>query len=165
MGWFLFYGWSGSKSFLSMLNKLLYHRKNVLILLLLLSLLVGVRAFESQLFYDPFLNYFEGDYIKMPLPEFDGLQLFFGILFRFFLNTILSLGIIYAFFNDRDMIKFASVLYFLLFTVLIIVFFCILHFFKNQENLLLFYVRRFLIQPLFLVVFLPAFYYQKLLKY
>lgn len=145
-----------------MLNKLLRHKWNVFIAILLLSLLVAVRAFESQLFYDPFLIYFEGDYIKLPLPEFDGLKLFFGLSFRFFLNTILSLGIIYALFKDRGMILFVSILYLLLFVVLILAFFSIVHFFKNQENLLLFYVRRFLIQPLFLILFLPAFYYQKL---
>lgn len=145
-----------------MLNKFLLHKWNVFIAIVLLSLLVAVRAFESQLFYDPFLIYFEGDYIKLPLPEFDGLQLFFGLSFRFFLNTILSLGIIYALFKDRGMILFVSILYLLLFVVLILAFFSIVHFFKNQENLLLFYVRRFLIQPLFLILFLPAFYYQKL---
>lgn len=145
-----------------MLNKLLRHKWNVFIAIVLLSLLVAVRAFESQLFYDPFLIYFEGDYMKLPLPEFDGLQLFFGLSFRFFLNTILSLGIIYALFKDRGMILFVSILYLLLFVVLILTLFGILHFFKNQENLLLFYVRRFLIQPLFLILFIPAFYYQKL---
>lgn len=145
-----------------MLNKLLLHKRGVLISGVLLLLLVAVRAFEGQLFYDPFLIYFEGDYIESPLPEFDGLQLFFGLSFRFFLNTILSLGIIYAVFKDKGMISFASILYLILFVILIAAFFCILHFFKNQENLLLFYVRRFLIQPLFLILFLPAFYYQKL---
>ena len=144
-----------------MLNKLLHHKRNIFISLLLLSLLVAVRGFESQLFYDPFLAYFERDYMKMPLPEFDGLKLFFGLSFRFFLNTILSLGILYSLFKDKEMISFVSILYLFLFVVLIVAFFCILYFFKNQENLLLFYVRRFLIQPLFLILFVPAFYYQK----
>lgn len=145
-----------------MLNKLLVHRKNIFISMVLLLLLVAVRAFESQLFYDPFLVYFEGDYLKSPLPEFDSMLLFFGLSFRFFLNTILSLGILYCLFNDKEMISFASLLYLFFFVVLIVAFFCILYFFKNQENLLLFYVRRFLIQPLFLILFVPAFYYQKL---
>lgn len=162
MGWLLFCGLFGSINSLSMLNKLLRHKWNVFITVVLLSLLVVIRALESQLFYDPFLIYFEEDYLKLPLPEFDGLQLFFGLTFRFFLNTILSLGIIYTVFKDKEVITFASILYLILFVILIAAFFCILHFFKNQENLLLFYVRRFLIQPLFLIVFVPAFYYQKL---
>jgi exosortase F-associated protein len=145
-----------------MLNKLLHHKKEVFASVFLLSLLVAVRAFERQLFYDPFLAYFDGAYIKMPLPKFDGLQLFFGLFSRFFINTILSLGIIYFLFKDKEMISFTSILYLLLFVVLITTFFCILYLFKSEENFLLFYVRRFLIQPLFLILFLPAFYYQKL---
>jgi exosortase F-associated protein len=147
-----------------MLNKLLQNKTTIFVVMVLVVLLVFVRAFEKQLFYDPFLVYFEGDYMKLPLPEFDNLKLFFGLSFRFFLNTILSLGILYFLFNDKEMISFASILYLSLFAILIVALFCILHFFKNQENLLLFYVRRFLIQPLFLILFIPAFYYQKLNK-
>lgn len=145
-----------------MLNKLLQNKTAVIFIMTLVVLLALIRMFEKQLFYDPFLVYFEGDYMKLPLPEFDGLKLFFGLSFRFLLNTILSLGILYFLFKDRQMIAFVSILYLFLFFVLIVAFFCILHFLKNQENLLLFYVRRFLIQPLFLILFAPAFYYQKL---
>lgn len=147
-----------------MLNKLLQNKTAVFFLLLLLSFLMLVRAFENQLFYDPFLSYFKEDYQEMPLPKFDTRLLFLGMLFRYFLNTILSLGILYLLFKDKNMISFASILYVLLFVFLIISFFLILHFFKNDENLLLFYVRRFLIQPLFLIVFIPAFYFQKQIK-
>ena len=37
----------------------------------------------------------------------------------------------------------------------------LLHFSKTQDYLFVFYVRRFLIQPLFLILFVPAFFYQK----
>lgn len=145
-----------------MLNKLLQNKTSLLAVMVFVVLLALVRMFEKQLFYDPFLFYFEGDYKKMPLPEFDGIQLFFGLFFRFLLNTVLSLGILYFLFRDREMIAFVSILYLFLFGVLVVSFFCILHFFEHKENLLLFYVRRFLIQPLFLILFVPAFYYQKL---
>ena len=145
-----------------MLNKLLQNKTSIFVVMLFVTLLVFVRAFEKQLFYDPFLVYFEGDYMELPLPEFDNLKLFFGLTFRFFLNAVFSLGILYFIFKDKEMISFVSILYLFLFVILIAAFFCMLHFFKNQENLLLFYVRRFLIQPLFVIVFIPAFYYQKL---
>ncbi|WP_268848954.1 exosortase F system-associated membrane protein [Flavobacterium aestivum] len=147
-----------------MLNKILHNKIDILISLLLVCLLVGVRAFEDNLFYDPFLIYFKGDYIVLSLPEYNGLLLFLGMLFRYGLNTALSLGIIYFLFKDKEMVKFASILYLLFFLVLIIAFFFILYFYGNQNNLLLFYVRRFLIQPLFLILFIPAFYFQKLSK-
>ena len=145
-----------------MLNKLLQNKTAIFVVMLFVTLLVFVRAFEKQLFYDPFLVYFEGDYMELPLPEFDNLKFFFGLSFRFFLSAVFSLGILYFIFKDKEMISFVSILYLFLFVILIAAFFCMLHFFKNQENLLLFYVRRFLIQPLFVIVFIPAFYYQKL---
>jgi len=147
-----------------MLNKILQNKTSIFCLAILLCLLMFVRAFESQLFYDPFLAYFNGDYLKLPLPKFNAGMLFLGLLLRYVLNTIFSLGILYFIFKDWKMISFVSVLYVLFFVILIIVFFFVLYIFKNQQNLLLFYVRRFLIQPLFLFVFVPAFYFQKLNK-
>lgn len=147
-----------------MLNKLLDKKADVFMVLLLVCLLAAVRAFEDNLFYDPFLIYFKGDYRVLPLPEFNALLLFLGMLFRFTLNAFLSLGIIYFLFKDKGMIKFTSILYLLFFLVLIIAFFFILYFYENKNNLLLFYVRRFLIQPLFVILFIPAFYFQNISK-
>jgi len=145
-----------------MLSKLLQNKVSIFCLAVLLCLLMLVRVFENQLFYDPFLLYFKGDYQHLPLPDFNSGLLFLGLLFRYFLNTILSLGILYFLFKDKEMILFASILYALLFLLLIIALFVILYVFKSEENLTLFYVRRFLIQPLFVIVFIPAFYFQKL---
>jgi exosortase F-associated protein len=147
-----------------MLNKLLQNKKTVFLIVLLLFVLVCIRAFESQLFYDPFLRYFEGDYLRMPLPKYNAFWLFLGMSFRFFINGIISLAIVYCLFKDKEMLQFASILYLFFFVVLIVGFFSVLHFYGNQNNMLLFYVRRFLIQPLFLILFIPAFYYQKLNK-
>ena len=158
----LFYGLFGLINFLNMLNKLFQNKARIFFIIVLASLLMLVRAFESQLFYDPFLVYFNGDYLKLPLPQFNSGLLFLGLLFRFSLNTIFSLGILYLLFKDREMISFAAVLYVLLFVILIVAFFFIIYFFKSEQNLVLFYVRRFLIQPLFVILFVPAFYFQKL---
>jgi exosortase F-associated protein len=147
-----------------MLNKILHNKMNLFISLILVCLLAGVRAFEDNLFYDPFLVYFKGDYIASSLPKFNAWLLFLGLLFRYVLNTVLSLGIIYFLFKDKEIIKFASILYLMFFLILIGVFYFILYFYENQNNLMLFYVRRFLIQPLFLILFVPAFYFQKLSK-
>lgn len=100
----------------------------------------------------------------LPLPEFDSIRLFFGLLFRYTLNTIVSLGIIYVLFKEIDLVKFASILYLIFFLVLIITFYGIIYLYANQNNLMLFYVRRFLIQPIFILLFVPGFYYQKINK-
>jgi exosortase F-associated protein len=143
-----------------MLNKILQNKGGVFMSLFLVCLLATVRAFEDDLFYDPFLIYFKGDYMDLPLPEFNALLLFLGLLFRYVLNTVLSLGVIYFLFKDKEMIKFASLLYVFFFLILIIAFFSILSFYGNQNHLMLFYVRRFIIQPILVLLFIPGFYYQ-----
>ncbi len=144
-----------------MLQKLLNHKVRIALAMLFVFLLALIRAYEDSLFYDPFLNYFKTDYYNLPLPEIDTLQLFFGLFFRYFLNTLLSLAIIYALFKDIEAIKFASILYFIFFVILIIGFFFVLFYIGETDKMALFYVRRFIIQPIFLLLFLPAFYYQK----
>lgn len=142
-------------------NKPLQKTFSILAIIVLLVLLVGVRAFERQLFYDPFLSFFEGNYLNMSLPKYDALWLFLMLLFRYFLNSLLSLGILYFIFKEYKLIQFVSILYVFLFLFLILGFYFILHIYESDLYLVLFYVRRFLIQPLFLILFIPAFYYQK----
>lgn len=145
------------------MQKLLNYKKEIAFSIALVFLLAIIRAFED-LFYDPFLNYFKTDYLNLPFPEYDSLKLFFSLLLRYALNLIVSLAIIQVLFKDFSLTKFASVLYLIFFIILIIAFFVILTFSAEANNLLLFYVRRFLIQPLFVLLFVPAFYYQKQLE-
>jgi exosortase F-associated protein len=144
-----------------MLRKILNSKIRLVQFLFLVGLLVLIRAFEDQLFYDPFLDYFKNDFANLPLPVFNPFQLFFGLLFRYALNTFISLGIIYVLFKDVQMVKFALVLYYFFFMILIITFFFIIYYVNGHNNFALFYVRRFLIQPIFVLLFVPAFYYQK----
>ncbi len=144
-----------------MLQKILNNKLRFVQFLLLVVLLVLVRAFENQLFYDPFLDFFKKDFAKLRLPSFDSTQLFLGLLFRYTLNTVISLGIIYVIFKDVAMVKFAFVLYYFFFMILIVAFFYIIYFANENSNWVLFYVRRFLIQPIFVLLFVPGFYYQK----
>jgi exosortase F-associated protein len=144
-----------------MLKNLFNHKVRIVLTLLFVILLALVRAYEDSLFYDPLLNYFKSDYFNLPLPEIDNLQLFIGLFFRYFLNTLFSLAIIYVIFKDIQAVKFASILYLLFFVILAVIFFYMLSFFGEGHKMTLFYIRRFLIQPIFLLLFLPAFYYQK----
>jgi exosortase F-associated protein len=144
-----------------MLQKILNNKLRLIQFLFLVVLLVLVRAFENQLFYDPFLDFFKKDFAKLRLPSFNSTQLFLGLLFRYTLNTAISLGIIYVLFKDVAMVKFAFVLYYFFFMILIVAFFYIVYFAHEHSNWILFYVRRFLIQPIFVLLFVPGFYYQK----
>lgn len=156
---FFFYGFSGSIDFQNMLNNLLENKFKIFGAILIVLGLALVRSFELQLFYDPFLNYFQNDFNNLPYPQVETSKLFFGLLFRYFLNSALSLILIFILFKDLDMLKFSAILYFLFLIVLLGLFFTILEFFPNA-SWLLFYVRRFIIQPILVLLFIPGFYYQ-----
>lgn len=145
-----------------MLKKLNKNKFRIALLFLALFGLISIRAFERQLFYDPFLSFFKLEYQNKELPSFDDFSLFFGLFFRYVLNTTLSLAIIYLLFKQMHLVRFAMQLYAVFFVILILLFFGLLHFSKQPDYLILFYIRRFLIQPLFLVLFVPAFYYQQI---
>lgn len=134
----------------------------ILIILVLFFLLVLVRAFEQQLFYDPFIEYFKNDYLYDPIPVFSGSKLLLDMVFRYGLNSVISLLIIYVAFQNRNYFVFSLKFYLIAFVILIVTFFIILKGELAQGYLFAFYVRRFLIHPLFVLLLLPAFYYKQL---
>lgn len=141
------------------MQKLLNYKKEIALSLMLVFFLALIRMFEEH-FYDPFLAYFRSDYMEKPFPQYDSFNLFFSLFLRYALNSLISIAIIQVLFKDLGLSKFAGILYLVFFILLIAVFFSILSFSDQENNLLLFYVRRFLIQPLFLLLFVPAFFYQ-----
>lgn len=144
-----------------MLKNLLNNKIKVFVLFLLVLVLVSIRIFEESLFYDPYLDFFKTDFTNFPLPVVDKLSLFLSLFFRYSLNSIVSIFFIQIAFNDINFTKFASGLYGILFFILIIVFYVVLAFFADESKMELFYIRRFLIQPLFLLLFIPGYLIQK----
>ncbi|UUF15987.1 MULTISPECIES: exosortase F system-associated membrane protein [Flavobacterium] len=142
-----------------MLNKIREEKTKIFISVLVIFCFGIIRAFENMLFYDPFLDYFEKDFNNIKLPEVDSLKLFLNLLLRFALNTALSLILIYTLFRDKGILIFSSFLYAFFSVVLFAMFFIIVEYFP-EKSWLLFYVRRFIIQPIFVLLFIPAFYYQ-----
>jgi len=131
----------------------------------LFGILVLIRAFQHQLFYDPFLNFFEHDYLSANIPDYDAVQLMFHIFYRYVLNSVVSLGIIYVAFENRNVVKLSAILYTVAFIVLSIAYCYLVKYEVKDDYVLTFYVRRFLIQPLFVLILLPAFYYQRKIKH
>ena len=133
-----------------------------ILLFVLFGLLVLIRAFENQLFYDPYLTFFQNDYLYIDSPRREIFKLTIFTSLRYFLNTVISLGILFVFFKDKNIVKFSAIMYVLAFFILMSMY---LYFVVNprQEDYYLFFnVRRFIIQPIILMVLLPAFYYNKL---
>jgi len=144
-----------------MLKNLIQNKTTVFYILILLALLVAIRAFENTLFYDPLLAYFKRSYMQTPLPKLNVIRLFFSLGFRFYLNSIISIGILKLIFNDTKVVKFSIFLYSVFGIILMVTFFFILLKFGETNKMNLFYIRRFIIQPVLLILFIPAFYYQK----
>jgi len=134
----------------------------MILLLVLFGLLILIRAFENELFYDPYLSFFKNDYLYIDNPRREIFKLTIYTTIRFLLNSAISLGIIFLFFKDRSIVKF-SALVFAVSYVILILFFLYFVINPNKEDYYIFFnIRRFLIQPLLLLLLLPAFYYHKL---
>ena len=136
------------------------YRKYILLFVLFL-LLVLIRVFEDQLFYDPYLLFFKNDYLYIDNPRQEVFKLTAFTTLRYVLNTIISLSIIYVIYKDKAMIKFSSAIYIIAYVILLMLFlFFVLN--PKQENYYIFFnIRRFLIQPILLLLLLPALYYHK----
>lgn len=129
---------------------------------ILVILLALIRYFQESLFYDPLLQFFASDYLQGETPHFETTGLLINVFYRFLLNSVISLAIIYIAFMDGNILKFSFFLYLILFGIGFPVFMFLIFTIENNNFLALFYVRRFLIHPIFVIILLPAFYYYRL---
>lgn len=132
-----------------------------ILLFILIGLLILIRFFESQLFYDPYLTFFESDYLYIDNPRREVFKLTAFTTLRYILNTVISIGILFVFFKDKSIIKFSAVIYAIAFILLLALFLYFVLNPKQEDYYLFFNIRRFLIQPIILLLLLPAFYYHK----
>lgn len=135
-----------------------------ILLFVLFGLLILIRFFEDSLFYDPYLTFFQNDYLYLDSPRREVIKLVSFTTLRYFLNTLISLAILYVFFRDLSIVKFSSIIYTIAFGILILLYLYFVINPQQEEYYLFFNIRRFLIQPLILILLLPAFYYHKLTK-
>ncbi|WP_404984297.1 exosortase F system-associated membrane protein [Chryseobacterium sp. M5] len=123
--------------------------------------LVSVRILEDQIFYDPFLNYFhEADY-QIGFPHFAWGKLIISHVFRFALNLFFSCIIIHFLFKNKEWTIQGAILILIIFAITFPIYlYCISDKFEIGR-LFSFYMRRFVIQPLILLLIIPLFYYRK----
>jgi exosortase F-associated protein len=143
-----------------MFKNIILNKKKLLYVVVLVALLVLIRVFEDKIFYDPFINYFKQEFTNLPFPEINPIKLFLSFGFRFYLNTLLSLFLLYVIFETTKIVKFSILLYMVFGSLLMISFFFVYTFFAEESKMTLFYIRRFIIQPILVLLFIPAFYYQ-----
>ncbi|AUC75367.1 exosortase F system-associated membrane protein [Olleya sp. Bg11-27] len=129
---------------------------------LLFMLLVLVRWFQNELFYDPYLLFFQNDYLYIDSPRQETFKLVTNTALRFVINSGISLLILFMFFKDLSIVKFSALIYLFSFFILIMLYLYFVLDPKQEQYYLFFNVRRFLIQPILLLLLLPAFYYNRL---
>jgi len=123
--------------------------------------LVAIRGVEDHFFYDPFLIFFKTANHSATFPNFYWGKLILNYLMRFGLNTFFSLIVIHFLFQNKEWTKQALVLIVLVFVIVFPIYlFCIYDRFQFGY-LFSFYVRRFVIQPLTVILIIPIFYYRK----
>ena len=123
--------------------------------------LVLVRYFETNLFYDPLDLFFQGDYLTRELPLIYPLFFWPSLIFRFLLNLIFGLMLLKGLFIDPQTIRFSWVLYLMFFAFLSLALFGLMAMYQAGYYHQLFYVRRFLIHPIILLILIPGFYFYK----
>jgi len=128
---------------------------------ILICCLIAARFLFQKFLYDPLFLYFRNSYLVAQLPEIDQGLYFFNLFIRFVINSFLSLGIIYLVFMKYKIVVFSIKFYMAAFVGFGLFLFLLLNSQLIENQLLIFYVRRFLIQPVFLLILLPAFYIQK----
>ena len=127
--------------------------------------LIGVRMAEEHIFYDPFLNYFHAANKQAPFPDFEWGKLILNYLFRFLLNLVLSALVVHFIFKNNDWTMQAVILMLLVYAITFPIYLYCIYTEFEIGYLFSFYMRRFVIQPLILLLIIPLFYYRnQLLK-
>lgn len=130
-----------------------------LAVVLLIFGLVLVRKYETVLFYDPLLSFFKGDFQQLNFPDIELVKHLLSISSRYALNSIITLGIIYLGFKDLKITKFSFVILILFYFLFILLYSYFIHIEFEKAFTAGFYVRRFLLQPIMLLILVPAIWF------
>lgn len=126
--------------------------------------LMAIRLFEKQLFFDPLLEFYKGDFPDKTFPDLGFWKYSINLAFRYLLNTLVSLFLIWIAFKNKMYIKFSILLFSILLLTGMLLFWIVENEITSEHYMRLFYIRRFLIQPIPIILLLPAFYFQHLNK-
>jgi len=123
--------------------------------------LISVRALEDKIFYDPFLNYFHEADKSLAFPSFEWGKLIMGHIFRFTVNLVFSCLIIHFLFKNKEWTVQGAFLITIIFLITFPIYLYSIYDKFEIGYLFSFYMRRFVIQPLILLLIIPMFYYRK----
>jgi exosortase F-associated protein len=123
--------------------------------------LISVRFLEDKIFYDPFLEFFKADYKVAQVPDFIWGKLMLSHFFRFALNLVFSAIVVHFMFLNKKWTIQAVFLMAVAFLFFFPIYLWCLYSKMEIGYLFTFSVRRFVIQPIILLLIIPIFYYRK----
>lgn len=123
--------------------------------------LITVRVVEARVFYDPFITFFKSANRHAVFPAFDWWPLILNYIFRFLLNLIFSLAVLQLLFKNKRWTLQAGVLLLLVFVITLPLYLYCIYTEFEVGYLFSFYMRRFVIQPITLLLIIPMFYYRQ----
>lgn len=132
-----------------------------ILVVLLLFALIMVRKYETVLFYDPLLSFFHGDFQHTAFPEINLSKHLLSISSRYLLNAVITLAIVYVIFTDVKILKFSGLVLLVFFFPFILLYFYFIQVSFEEAFTAGFYVRRFLLQPIMLLILVPAIWFYK----
>ena len=136
----------------------------ITIFILSLIGLVSIRYFENVFFYDPLIDFYNSNFQNTRFPDLNFWLYSLSLGLRFLLNSLLSLILIWVTFKNKGFIKFSTLLYCILFFGGFSLFWGFAIDIQPKYYMVLFYIRRFLIHPILVIILIPAFYFQELNK-
>ncbi len=130
-----------------------------LISLAVLLMLVAVRLNESRWFPEKLIDFFGKDlYPDNPLPAL-GFTDYISLLLRYLTNSILSIVFLHVWFGNERITRFLVKFFAATGMVLLLLFGIAVYTYQPGQYLFLFYIRRLIIQPVWLFILFPVIYY------
>lgn len=125
--------------------------------------LVLVYVFQLQLFYDPF-QAFQPDGEFISAPQVDVIPYITAKVVRYMLNDGFALLIIWGLFGNKRYMRFAVIIFLIgLFVLLPLYLVMSLNFYASAYAFLN-HLHRLVLNPVLMMLLIPAFYYQKSLS-
>ena len=122
--------------------------------------LVLVYVFQDQLFHDPFSNFIYNPQ-QNNYPEFEAFPYVILKALRFILNDGFAMLVIFGLFGTGKYLKFAAWIFLVGFAILLPLYLIMVLNFYDQTYSFLNHLHRMILNPVLMMLLIPAFYAQR----
>lgn len=122
-----------------------------------------VYVFQRVLFYDPFQDLiYHPDYVSTI--TINNSKYVFGKIIRYILNDGFALMVIWGLFNNKNYLRFAVIIFMIGLLILLPVYLVLVLKYYETMHSFLNHFHRLVLNPVLMMLLIPAFYYQKRVK-